>query len=60
MGWELGGVRVILTGLVADIVVVKLGLTCYVEDNRILGGSIFSRLDNGAFVNLNDSLLVFF
>ena len=37
-------------GLVADIVVVNLKLTCYVEDHRSIGGSILSRLDNGAFL----------
>ena len=46
-------------GLVADIVVVKLKLTCHVKENRGLGGSIISRLDNGAFVGLIYSLLVF-
>ena len=52
-------VRVRLVGLVADIVVVEVKLTCYVEENYILGGSIISRLDNGAFVGLIYSLLVF-
>ena len=47
------------SGLVAKIVVVKLKLTCYVEDRRSLGGSIISNLDNGAFVGLSYSLLVF-
>ena len=51
--------RVRSAGLVADIVVVKLKLTCYVEEHRSLGGSIISRLDNGAFVGLIYSLLVF-
>ena len=40
-------------GLVADIVSrILVKLTCYVEDHRSLGGSIISRLDNGAFVGL--------
>ena len=51
--------RVRSAGLVANIVVVKLKLTCYVEEHRTLGGSIISRLDNGAFVGLIYSLLVF-
>ena len=51
--------RVRSARLVADIVVVKLKLTCYVEEHRTLGGSIISRLDNGAFVGLIYSLLVF-
>ena len=34
-------------------------LTCYVEEHRSLGGSIISRLDNGAFVGLIYELLVF-
>ena len=45
--------RVILAGLFADIVSrVLLKLTCYVEEHHSLGGSIISRLDNGAFVGL--------
>ena len=44
--------RVRSAGLVDDIVQIKLKLTCYVEDHRSLGGSIISRLDNGAFVGL--------
>ena len=51
--------RVRLAGLVAHIVVVKLKLTCYVEEHRSLGSSISSRLDNDAFVGLIYSLLVF-
>ena len=47
-------------GLVADIVSrVLVKLICYVEDHRSLGGSIISRLDNGAFVGLIYELLVF-
>ena len=52
--------RVISASLIAYIVsrfLVKL--TCYVEEHRSLGGSIFSRLDNGAFVVLIYELLVF-
>ena len=52
-------VRVRLAGLVANIVVVKLKLTCYVEEHRSLGGSINSKLYDGAFVGLIYSLLVF-
>ena len=52
-------VRVRSAGLVADIVVVEVRLTCYVEEHHSLGGSIISRLDNGAFVGLIYSLLVF-
>ena len=51
--------RVRLDGLVADIVVRVLKLTCYVEEHRILGDSIITRLYNGAFVGLIYSLLVF-
>ena len=51
--------RVRLAGLLADIVVVRVKLTCYVEEHRSLIGSIISRLDNGAFVGLIYSLLVF-
>ena len=32
----------------------------FVEEHRSLGGSIISRLDNGAFVGLTYSLLVFY
>ena len=54
------GVRVILEGLVADIVSrVLLKLTCYIEDHPSLGHRIISRLDNGAFVCLIYELLVF-
>ena len=52
-------VRMRFVGLVADIVVVKLKLTCYVEEHRSLGGSIISRLYNGAFFGLIYSLLFF-
>ena len=48
-------------GLVDDItsrILVKL--TCYDEEHRSLGGSIISRLDNGAFVGLIFELLVFY
>ena len=51
--------RVRSAGLVSEIVVVKLKLTFYVEEHRILGGSIISRLDNGAFVRLIYSSLFF-
>ena len=34
-------------------------LTCYVEEHCGIGGNIISRLDNGAFVGLIYSLLVF-
>ena len=52
--------RVRSAGLVYDIVSrVLLKLTCYVEEHRNLGGSIISRLDNGAFVGLIYELLVF-
>ena len=51
--------RVRSAGLVANIVVVKVKLTCYVEYHRGIGGSIISRLDNGAFVGLIYSLMVF-
>ena len=51
--------RVRLAGLVADIVVVEVKLTCYVEDHHSLGGRIISRLDNCAFVGLIYSLLIF-
>ena len=47
------------SGLVADIVSRVLKLTCYVEEHRSLGGSIITRLDNGAFVGLIYELLVF-
>ena len=37
-------------GLVAEIVSrILVKLTCYIEEHRSLGGSIISRLDNGAF-----------
>ena len=49
---------VISAGLVANIVVVKLKLTCYVEEHCSLGGSITSKLYNGAFFGLIYSLLV--
>ena len=41
--------RVIFTGLVSDMVVRSRGvkLTCYVEENRVLGDDIISRLNNG-------------
>ena len=45
-------------GLVYDIMDQLLKLTCYDEDHRSLGGSIISRLDNGAFVGSIYSLLV--
>ena len=51
--------RVRSAGLVVDIMVRVLKLTCYVEEHRSLGGSIISRLDNGAFVGLIYKLLVF-
>ena len=52
--------RAISAGLVAEIVSrVLLKLTCYVEEHRSLGGSIISRLDNGAFIGLIYELLVF-
>ena len=51
--------KVRLAGLVADIVVLLVKLTCYVEEHRGLGGNIIIRLDNGAFVGLIYSLLVF-
>ena len=44
--------RVRLAGLVSDIVVVWVNLTCYVEEHRGLGGNTISRLDNGAVVGL--------
>ena len=46
-------------GLVDDIVSLVLKLSCYVEEHSILGGSIISELDNGAFVGLIYELLVF-
>ena len=53
--------RVRSAGLVADIAIrVLLKLTYYVEEHHSLGGSIISRLDNGAFVGLTYSLLVFY
>ena len=53
--------RVRLAGLVDDIVSrVLLKLTCYVEEQRSLGGSIISGLDNGKFVGLIYELLVFY
>ena len=52
--------RVRSAGLVADIVSqVLLKSTCYLEEHRSLGGSITSRLDNGAFVGLIYELLFF-
>ena len=52
--------RVSSAGLVANIVSrVLVKLTCYVEERLILGGSIISRLDYGAFVGLIYELLVF-
>ena len=52
--------RVSSAGLVADIVSrILVKLTCYVEEQRSLGGSIISRIDNGAFVGLIYKLLVF-
>ena len=52
--------RVSSDGLVADIVSrILVKLTFYVEEHCILGGSIISRLDNGAFVGLIYGLLVF-
>ena len=45
-------VRVKSAGLVADILVQVLKLTCYVEEHHSMGGNIISRLDNGAFVGL--------
>ena len=51
--------RVRSAGLVSDIVVVEVNLTCYIEEHRSLGVSIIRRLDNGAFVGLIYVLLVF-
>ena len=52
--------RVKFARLVADMVVCSCGVMCtsYVEENRVLGGDIISRLDNGAFASLIYSLLV--
>ena len=51
--------RVRSAGVVAEIVVVEVKLTCYVEEHRSLGSSIIGRLDNGAFVGLIYSSLFF-
>ena len=52
--------RVRSDGLVANMFVRSrvVKLTCYVEDHCGLGGNIISRLDNGAFTGLINTLPV--